>query len=446
MTKHTPKTYVLDTNVLINSANSIYSFSDNEVVLADVTLEELDNLKSRPGELGYQAREANRVIFELREKAQPGESIRSGIKLSSGGIFRVETNYTAVELPAGWEKDKADHRILRIAKGMSEEGKTVTLITNDIAMLLKAEILGIHAKKYDLTQIIPIENHSGRKEIGCLGKHIDTFCSNKGIDANIFEEENPFCENEYVTLVDVENRSHSALGRYETGMIVPLINASPYEAKPRNAGQRFAIDAMLQPVDKIPLVILKGAAGTAKTFLSLACGLECVLEENLYNKILVTRANVKFDDDIGFLKGTEVEKIMPLMRPVIDNLELLHRDRADKKDIINEFFQREIIVTEALAYIRGRSIARTWILIDEAQNLTPNQALGIITRAGVGSKIILAGDVDQIDNPRLDSHNNGLTFTASVMSNNRLCAQINFLPSECERSALSMEAANKMKL
>lgn len=205
---------------------------------------------------------------------------------------------------------------------------------------------------------------------------------------------------------------------------------------------------------KAPLVIIKGMAGTAKTFYSLAVGMEKVFNNptNEYRRIIVCRPNAQFDDDIGFLPGSEQDKIAPLMRPVIDNLEQIldsdtksrYEDEQELSDKISEIFEREIIQTEALNFIRGRSIAKTYLIIDEAQNMTPNQVKGIITRAGEDTKIILLGDPNQIDKPFLDEKTNGLSYAAKYMKGSPLCWQITLSANECERSALALDAVNRL--
>lgn len=210
----------------------------------------------------------------------------------------------------------------------------------------------------------------------------------------------------------------------------------------------------MAPASEAPLVIVKGMAGTAKTFYSLAVGLEKVYNNpsGEYRRIIVCRPNAQFDDDIGFLPGDEREKIAPLMRPIIDNLEqLLDSDEkeryADEQVLsgkIQEIFERGIIQTEALNFIRGRSIAKTYLIIDEAQNMTPNQAKGIITRAGKGTKIVLIGDPNQIDKPFLDKKTNGLSYAAMRMQGSPLCWQLTLSTEECERSDLAMDAIERL--
>ena len=220
--------------------------------------------------------------------------------------------------------------------------------------------------------------------------------------------------------------------------------AEPYGIHPRNAGQYFFQEALMQPAEKAPLVIVKGMAGTSKTFYSLAVGLEKVLNHpsGEYRRILICRPNAQFDDDIGFLPGDEQEKISPLMRPIMDNLEQLidsneeerYKDENELKGKIEEIFERELIQAEALNFIRGRSLIQTYLIIDEAQNTTPNQIKGIITRAGKNTKIIL-----------LDERTNGLSYAAEHMKGSSLCWQITMSPEECERSELAMDAIQRLE-
>ncbi len=222
----------------------------------------------------------------------------------------------------------------------------------------------------------------------------------------------------------MENPKQTALGRYNGEKVVPLFykDVKPLGISPRNIGQKFMLEAFLTDSKNAPLVIVKGPAGTAKTLFSLATGLHKVMEEGEegYRKLLVCRPNVTMDEDIGFLPGTEEEKIMPFMRPIFDNLEILvdsdekerYKNEKELYDKIKELFDRRIITTEAVAYLRGRSIVKNWVIIDEAQNLTPKQVKAVITRVGQGTKLILVGDPDQIDQPFLDSRSNGLCYAS----------------------------------
>jgi len=263
-------------------------------------------------------------------------------------------------------------------------------------------------------------------------------------------------ENQFVILKADQSAKKTHLGRVEKGVIKKLEyrKSSPYGITPRNAGQYFLQEALMQPADKAPLVIVKGMAGTSKTFYSLAVGLEKLLNHPTgeYRRILICRPNAQFDDDIGFLPGDEQEKISPLMRPIIDNLEQLidsseeerYDDEEELRGKVEEIFARGLVQAEALNFIRGRSIVKTYLIIDEAQNTTPDQIKGIITRAGKDTKIILLGDPNQIDRSFLDERTNGLSYASEHMKGSPLCWQITMSAQECERSALAMEAVKRL--
>ena len=259
-------------------------------------------------------------------------------------------------------------------------------------------------------------------------------------------------ENEFLLLRADASRNKTHLGCIRHGRAVPLLyaDAAPYGVRPRNAGQYFLQEALMRPADEAPLVIIKGQAGTAKTFYSLAVGLEKIVNHPTreYRRILICRPNAQFDTDIGFLPGDEQKKIAPLLRPIRDNLEQLvdgnedlrYENEQELAERIDEIFDRQIIQAEALNFIRGRSLEKTYLIIDEAQNMTPNQVKGIITRAGKGTKIILLGDPNQIDRPFLDERTNGLMYAAEKMKESPLCWQVTMLPGECERSELALDA------
>ena len=271
-------------------------------------------------------------------------------------------------------------------------------------------------------------------------------------------EREPFfpVANQFVIIRSELSEKKTLLGRFNGEKIVALdsLKKEPFGVKPKNVGQRFMQEALMQSAAAAPLVIIKGPAGTAKTFYSLAVGLEKIVnaQEREYRRILVTRPNVQFDADIGFLPGSEQEKIAPFLRPVIDNLEALvdrdenerYRDEFELSGKIDELFERGYISTEALNFVRGRTITKTYLIIDEAQNLTPKQAKGVITRAGRGTKLILLGDPEQIDHPFLDERTNGLSYASEKMKGSPLCFQLTMEPGECERSPLASDAAARM--
>lgn len=455
------KNYILDTNILIHDPESIFKFEDNNIIIPFAVIEELDGLKKAAGEVGYNARRVIRIIGELREKG----NITSGIDINNGGSFSVyaaknrdqmENIMYYAPLPDGWSHDKMDNKILLTVIYIMQEYEgsddKVILVTNDSNMLIKADCLGIEAEEYKNDRLSSNEKlYTGRCEVFLndtafseVTKKIDIKTANpKDKD---MQDITDLIENEFVIVRNWIGGSR--LAKVRKGNLVPLEKNEqrPCDIKPRNAGQSFLMDALLS--DK-PLTICNGPAGTGKTLLAVACGLEQAMNKEIYKGVLVCRPNVMMDEDIGFLPGTEQEKISPLLRGVYDNLEVLLGNKDDTKesvkDKINELFQRGYISAESIAYLRGRSIPRTYIIIDECQNATPNQILSIVTRASEGSKIVLLGDINQIDNIRLDSRNNGLVYAIEKMKGSDICEITSFTESECTRSTLAKEAARRMK-
>ncbi len=456
------KIYVLDTNVLIQAPHALRCFDDNDVILPLVVLEELDTHKRDEGERGANVREVIRLLEELRKEGD----LTKGVELQDGAILRVEKNYKDVELPKDMVEYKSDNRILRVCKGLSDTHKEqVILVTKDILMRIKAQLLGIQAQDFTTEQVVSGgEQYAGRIRVYAPEEIFKEF-RRKGVpvsavyvcDENGNKVKPELYENEFVVLQGDQSTNKTQMGRVDHGVIKKLEfeKAQPYGVTPRNAGQYFLQEALMQPADKAPLVIVKGMAGTAKTFYSLAVGLEKMINRPTgeYRRILVCRPNSQFDDDIGFLPGDEQEKIGPLMRPIIDNLEQLidsseeerYNDEKELQDKTEEIFERGIVQTEALNFIRGRSILKTYLIIDEAQNMTPAQAKGIITRAGKDTKIILLGDPNQIDRPFLDERTNGLSYASEHMKGSELCWQITLSTEECERSRLAMDAIGRMR-
>ena len=451
------KTYVLDTNVLVQAPYAIECFEENDVVLPMTVLEELDNLKKEEGEKGANVRRVIRILEMHREKG----NLLDGVTMSSGGVLRVEKNFLKEELPPDLPEYKSDNRILKVCVGLSKEReKQVVLVTKDILLRIKAQLVGVRAEDFTTEQVAGHEEqYMGRREVFVPEEAFKEF-KRKGVPVGSVyccdSAGNCFCpvlyENEFIILKADQSTKKTHLGRVENGIIRKLDykKAAPYGVSPRNVGQYFLQEALMQPAEKAPLVIVKGMAGTSKTFYSLAVGLEKVMNNasGEYRRILICRPNALFDAEIGFLPGTEQEKISPLMRPILDNLDQLvdsneqerYLNEQELSDKIEEIFARGLIQTEALTFIRGRSIIKTYLIIDEAQNMTPAQIKGIITRAGKDTKIILLGDPNQIDRPYLDDRTNGLSYAAEHMKGSSLCWQITLLPEECERSALATDA------
>mgnify|MGYP000405841116 FL=1 len=417
-------------------------------------------LKKAEGEKGANARRAIRFLEKLRMKGD----LLKGVELENGGFLRVEANCVGVELPKSLPEDKADNRILKVCKGISDEEKPVVLVTKDLVLRIKAQIMGIEAQDFSTEQVIAEEEqYSGRQQCFVAEDKFKDF-KKKGVSVkelylsdemgNKIQPE--LVENEFIILKADQSLKKTHLGRVEGKKVVPLKYKKnlPYGVKPRNSGQYFLQEALMKPADEAPLVIVKGMAGTAKTFYSLAVGLEKILNNPTgeYRRILICRPNAQFDSDIGFLPGDEQEKISPLMRPIMDNLEQLidsdeearYQDEQELQGKIEEIFARGIIQAEAMNFIRGRSFVNTYLIIDEAQNMTPNQVKGIITRAGKGTKIVLLGDPNQIDRPFLDERTNGLSYASEYMKGSPLCYQITMSTEECERSELAMDAIRRL--
>lgn len=458
--RKTPKTYVLDTNILIQSPHALLSFADNHVVLPIAVIEELDRLKSADGERGANARQVIRMLDALRRKG----NLTKGIPLSNGGTLRVEMNCSDIDLPGHWSSDKADNRILQVGKGLHDREKNTILVSSDIVVRIKGDILGIPAEDFTTDMApVPDEQYSGRRHVYADAVTMAAFRSDGTAPEKVYVT-NELGErmqvepevNEFFILHDELEPKTTHLGRFDGERIVPLRSLSrrPFGVTARTVGQRFLQEALMADAKEAPLVVVKGPAGTAKTFYALAAGLHQIMEEDepRFRRILISRPNTQFDEEIGFLPGNEQEKIAPYLRPVIDNLEQLFdggdllkkRNEKELSDRIEELFDRGILVHEAMNYIRGRSITNTWIIIDEAQNLTPRQAKGLITRAGLGTKLILLGDPGQIDHPYLDARTNGLSYASEHMRGSRLCWQITMQSDECERSPLAKDAAARM--
>lgn len=456
------KTYVLDTNVILYSPGAILSFGDNDVVIPEVVLEELDSFKKDKSDLGANARHAARLIDRLRKKGK----LNKGIELSGGGKLTVETNHYDTKIPELWDRCKPDNRIIQVCKALKEQGKEVCLITKDIFERIKADTVDIEVNDF-YEKVVPEyeSQYTGRIDVYVSADKLNKFYHDKFMDCkDLLYYCSELCQykipnlytNQFVIMHSLENQRQTALGRFDGENIVPLYfkDMNPLGISPRNVGQKFMLESLYSYSDKAPLAIIKGPAGTAKTLFSLAVGLQKILEDNSkqYRRILVCRPNVTMDEEIGFLPGSEQEKIAPFMRPIFDNLEVLvdsdekerYKDEKQLADKINELFDRRIITTEAVAYLRGRSIVKNWVIIDEAQNLSPKQVKAIITRIGSGSKLILIGDPDQIDQPFLDSRSNGLCYASEKMKGSALCYQVTLKFDECERSPLAYEASKRL--
>ena len=459
------KHYVLDTNVLLHSPHALFTFSEHTLVIPEVVLEELDRFKSESNDRGANSREVSRLIDQLRARG----NLIEGVALNEeGGLLRIAINHLETPMPPHWDKFKADNRILQVCRGLAGEGQTVVLVSRDTNMRVKADILGIAAEDFRNEKVAKIEDqYTGRAKVYAASDTINRFyaCDTNFLsieDLRIFNDstqsmvEPELTTNQFLVIHAEDNPRQTALGRFDGSKIVPLKyrDYNPFGVTPRNVGQIFMQECLMLGADEAPLVIIKGPAGTAKTFYSLAVGLHRFMDcrPRDYHHLLICRPNVPMDEDLGYLPGSEQEKIDPYMRAVRDNLFTLmsghgiteSKEIEQVEDTVQMLFEKRVIQTEALAYQRGRSLQRYWMILDEMQNSTPRQAKGVITRPGVGTKIILLGDPEQIDHPFLDSRTNGLVYASEKMKGSRFCFQVSLNYDECERSPLAAEAAIRL--
>ncbi|MDR0307854.1 MAG: PhoH family protein [Chitinispirillales bacterium] len=436
------KNYILDTSVLLYDAQAIFKFGENNVFIPITVIEDIDHFKKEINEIGRSARQASRFLDELRKV----NSLSSGVELPGGGILFVKTGRASAynRLPEGLrDMNRKDSHLLAVALDIKEStpNTPAVYVTKDVSRRIKADALGIEAQDYESDKVDIEELYSGFRELAVSSSLVTTF-KEQGFCA-VKERLHP---HQYITLTDENNQQRSAYGRFDAQKngIVRLVSESregAWRLKPRNNEQLFSMDALLN--DNIQLVTLVGKAGTGKTLLAVAASLFKTVDENVYSRILVSRPTLPMGKDIGFLPGTVEEKLTPWMYPIVDNVELLMRkDRNSGRHTrgFRELMDMGILIIEPLTYIRGRSIHNQFLIIDEAQNLTPHEIKTIITRVGDGTKIVVTGDPYQIDNPYIDSSSNGLSYVVEKFRDQEVSAHVTL--SKGERSRLSELAAN----
>lgn len=432
------KTFVLDTNVLVHNPQAVFSFAENKVVIPIAVIEELDNFKKAQDERGRSARQFSRMLDDLCSLGK----LSDGLPLSGGGSLKVEMSVSG-ELPDGLDTAKVDNTILRVALHLKRQGEEVRFISKDINARIKAVALGLEAEDYEKNKINIDELYTGWVECLVGREVIDAFYRDKRLKgaAQLFDPA-PLA-NQFVLLRNREAPNQSALGKATVGgEIVPLVHtdSDAWGLRALNMEQKFAMELLLS--DAIQLVTLVGPAGTGKTLLALAAALQRTVEDKKYRKILVSRPVVPLGKDIGYLPGTKDEKLRNWMLPIFDNLEYL-TDRgggeSDDGDQLQYLVDSKKLELEAVTYIRGRSIPRQFIIVDEAQNLTPHEVKTIVSRAGEGTKVVLTGDPYQIDNPYLDSESNGLAYLVEKFKGQEMFGHVTLHKSE--RSKLAALAA-----
>lgn len=431
----TEKTFVLDTNVLLHDPESVVKFPRHQVVIPLTVLEELDTMKRLPNELGKNSRAIVRFLDSLKNVGTG--DFHHGIKIENGSTIRIQMDIKT-DYKSSFSLNVNDNKILMAAYLLQEKGEHVVFVSKDFAARIKAEAIGLEAEDYENLKFSYDAIYRGMRHLEVSKPEIDLFYK----DGTLAETPKGIRPNEYCVMTSPENSS--AVGKFDlqSRNIVPLLKiTNVWGIKPRNVEQKCAIDALLR--DDIKLVTLMGPAGTGKTLLALACGLRKVFDENVYHRILVSRPIVPLGRDIGYLPGTKEEKLFNWMQPIYDNLEFLcDSSGQEPSETLRWVMESKKIEMEAVTYIRGRSLPKMYMIVDEAQNLTPHEVKTIISRAGEGTKVILAGDPTQIDNPYLDKDSNGLTFAVGKFRDQRLYGHI-FLD-KTERSELAALAADIM--
>ena len=437
MENKSEKVFVLDTNVILHDATCIQNFEDNEVVIPISALEELDQFKRGNEQIHYNAREFLRLLDELSIY-----STSNDFDQSDGKIKVVVNHSWHPDVEKTFKEDCPDHRIINCAFKLHEEhpNKKLVLVSKDTNMRLKARSLGLMAEDYTTDAIEDVsEIYSGHRLIEDVSSsEIDMVYDATGIDfVELNAVKNPIPNENFI----LRNGQKSILAHYDPfeKKITQINNPSAYGINPRNAEQSFALNILLD--DRIHLITLSGKAGTGKTLLALASALE---KRKKFRKIFLARPIVPLSNrDLGFLPGDIHSKLDPYMQPLFDNLSVIrHQFKGNDRQAqrINEMLEEEKLLITPLAYIRGRSLQKSFFIVDEAQNLTPHEVKTIITRAGEGTKVVFTGDIHQIDHPYLDKRSNGLTYLISRMKGQNVFAHITL--EKGERSDLAELASN----
>ena len=436
------KTFVLDTNVLLHDPNAILKFEDNDVVLPITIIEELDRFKKQPEVVGRNARQASRLLDELSQQGQ----LTAGININGDGSLRVALCHreTLAELPVELEGDKGDNAVLAVALEAHKKCQCpVVLVSKDTNLRIKANALNLAAADYEADKVDVDELYTGMVEVMVDAEHIAEFFQTGKVTL-----ERELFPNQALTLVDITNPHHTALAVVDNtdSEVIPLIpipQGGISRINARNREQKFALDFLLR--DSISLVTLVGKADTGKTLLAIAAGLHQVGDTHMYNRLLISRPVIPMGRDIGYLPGDVREKLTPWMQPLYDNFDLIFGTQDTSKKPTHwrrgheELIGMGLLQIEPLTYIRGRTIPKQFLIVDEAQNLSPHEVKTILTRAGEGTKIVLTGDPDQIDNPYIDAASNGLIYAVERFKHEPLAAHITL--TKGERSPLAERAA-----
>ena len=439
------KVFILDTNVLLSSPLALYKFEENDVVIPISVIEEIDHFKKDQSDIGRNAREVSRVLDRLRGQG----ALSSGIPIfpdreGTGNLF-VYLGHNMDILPE-LLANNTDNHILAIGLTLQKqfgESRKVVVITKDTNLRIKADAFGLLAEDFEADHIRLDDQFSGVANVAVPPEAINEFY----ISREMRIDNESFLPNQFVIIEDAEDNNQFVYGTYDGAqgvvrMLEPRTDGV-WGIFPRNLEQTFALESLLD--DSIQLVTITGAAGTGKTLLAIAAGLSKTTDEDIYTKLLVSRPIFPLGRDVGYLPGDLDEKLNPWMQPIFDNLELLlggspglRQKRMGKN--YQELINQGMLAVEALTYIRGRSIPNQYFIVDESQNLTSHEVKTILTRAGEGTKIVLTGDPHQIDNPYLDSRNNGLTYVIERFKHENIASHVHL--EKGERSELATIASS----
>lgn len=434
------KTYILDTNVLLHDVNSIESFQDNDVIIPIIVIEELDNFKNNADELGKNARIVSRKLDAYRAKGRLSE----GVKLEHGGTLKIELEKENL-LPPNLFFNKSDNGILNIAYALKKKTDTlkkslqqpIIIVTKDTNLRLKSEAIGLQAEDYETNKVNYNELYTGIAELEVDPGVIDAFYQKKSM---ALPKDNGYYPNQFIIMRANDGSKKSAIGRVDNKeekilKTIPQTEPAAWGIKPLNKEQRFAMELLLD--NSLDVVTLVGAAGTGKTLISLAAGLQGTLEEEKYRRLVVCRSVVPVGRDIGFLPGSKEEKMEAWMGAIYDNLAFLtdKKNPEEAEEKAKYILDSGKVEIASITHIRGRSLPQQYMIVDDAQNLTPHEIKTILTRAGQGTKVIVTGDPYQIDTPYLDIESNGLTYMVDRMKGEKSYGHITF--TKTERSKLA---------
>lgn len=457
------KNYILDTNVMIHDPNCFYKFEDNRVIIPILCIEELDHLKTKEGMVGYHARCAARELMHIRQKGKLSE----GVKLPGGGCLYIELNHMDFSLlPDGLNEGKNDTKILAIAKSLQKKYTDVPtiLVTKDLYMAIKADAIGLETQDYQNDKVTTDELFKGYITTEMPSASIDLIFSG-GLDPEQSLKDKLY-PNMFVHAKSMDRDAHGVVARYDGSKLIPLKHSNDvsWGLVPINLEQKMAYELLIEP--SIHFVSITGGAGSGKTILSTAVALQKVIEQGVYRKIVFVRPVVSAGNDIGFLPGTEEEKLRPWMGSFYDAIENLVDKKILKKqkesaskgrhlvysekpefsvdDFIDQYRRYGVIETKTFTYMRGRTFSDALVIVDEAQEITPHLAKLMLTRAGFGSKFVFIGDPsdNQIDNVLVDAKSNGLVYTVEKMKESILTGHVTL--KQVERSPLAELAEGTM--